>query len=242
MAGYRTTTGRCTAAGLRLRPRQEKVPALQPAKSLSIAIDSTVLTAYPFEENSKIEVLAGRIEREDGKAFACAIPRRTLARVLVGATLKQCGWSPSKFVNVVDDGANGMRSLVTQIAPRVASPMLNWFRLAMKLHAIRSSLFSYHYFLPRPEVFSRCERIWRKIREALWRGRAAVGIELTRMLAASMKEEALKRESTMDLPQRLPSVPPIDSSRFSRTMQPSLLTMRAQGGRGGGSLPLPLNQ
>lgn len=169
----------------------------EPVKSLSIAIDSTVLTAYPYAENSKIEVIAGRIEREGRMArrFACAIPRRTLARVLVSAALKQCGWSPSTFVDVVNDGASGMRSLVTQVAPRVASPMLDWFHLAMKLHAIRSSLFSCHYFLPRPEVFSRCEKVWRKIREALWRGRAAMGIELTRMLAASMKEEALKRES-----------------------------------------------
>lgn len=154
------------------------------AKPLSMAIDSTVVTAYPFEEISKFEALAGRIEREGRmtRRFACAIPRRTLARVLVSAALKQCGWSPSTFVDVVNDGASGMRSLV-------------WFHLAMKLHAIRSSLFSRNYFLPRPEIFSRCEKIWRKIREALWRGGAAIGIELTRTLAASMKEEALKRES-----------------------------------------------
>lgn len=59
------------------------------AKSLSMAIDSTVVTAYPFEEISKFEVLAGRIEREGKmtRRFACAIPRRSLARVLLSAAL-----------------------------------------------------------------------------------------------------------------------------------------------------------
>ncbi len=122
--------------------------------------------------------------------FACAIPRRTLARALIAGALKQCGWRRNTLVFVVNDGAKGMRSLVTAVAPRVATPMLDWFHLAMKLHAIRTSLFAGQTFVPRPLFLRRCEKIWRKVREALWRGQAAMGIELTRMLATSLQEEA----------------------------------------------------
>lgn len=36
---------------------------------------------------------------------------------------------------------------------------------------------------------TRCERLWRKVRNALWRGRADAAIEMTRTLVASLREE-----------------------------------------------------
>lgn len=69
--------------------------------------------------------------------------------------------------------------------------MLNWFHLAMKMHAIWSSVTARTWRLgERPVFMRRCERLWRKIRNALWHGHAEKAIELTRMLvAASLLEE-----------------------------------------------------
>jgi len=105
--------------------------------------------------------------------------------MLVAAALRQEGWHSDREVDVVNDGANGMRSLVTDVAPRVAEPMLDWFHLAMKLHAIRSALFA-NTFERIPEVIGRCRRLWTRVREALWRGRASLAIELARTLATTL--------------------------------------------------------
>ena len=50
------------------------------AEHLHLAIDSTVISATLYEEVSKFEVIAGRIERDDQMArrFVCALPRRVL--------------------------------------------------------------------------------------------------------------------------------------------------------------------
>jgi len=88
--------------------------------------------------------------------------------MLIAAALRQEGWRSSYEIDVVNDGAKGMRSLVTDVAPKVGEPMLDWFHLAMKLHAIRSALFA-STFERVPEVINRCRRLWAKIREALWR-------------------------------------------------------------------------
>jgi hypothetical protein len=53
--------------------------------------------------------------------------------------------------------------------------MLDWFHLAMKLQAVRTALFA-RSFVPAPVVILCCRRLWSKIREALWGGRAALGI------------------------------------------------------------------
>lgn len=68
--------------------------------------------------------------------------------------------------------------------------MLDWFHLAMKLHAIWSSVSSRAGLLyERPVFMKQCEGLWRKIRDALWHGQADKAIELARMLAASLLEE-----------------------------------------------------
>ena len=160
-------------------------------RHLRVAIDGTVLTATPFEEVSKFEVVAGRVEREGqmGRRFVCALPRRPLTQMLVAAALEQCGWTKETVVDVITDGARGMRSLVTSVAPRVAPKILDWFHLSMKLQAVKTPLFARTYFMvDRPMLITRCERLWSALRTALWRGRADFAIELTRTLVASLKE------------------------------------------------------
>jgi len=161
------------------------------ADRLGLAIDSTVVTGNAFEETTKIEVVAGRIIRDGhcGRRFACVTLRRSLTSMLVAAALKSSGWHAGTEGDVVNDGAKGMRSLVTDVAPHVATPMLDWFHLAMKLHPVKTSLFA-STFEPAPAILQRCRRLWAKIRDALWRGRVALGIELARTLEASLAEAA----------------------------------------------------
>ena len=135
------------------------------AKHLRVAIDGTVIRAVSLEEVSKFEVIAGRVERDGhmGRRFVCALPRRSLARMLIAAALEQSGWMRSTIVDVVTDGARGMRSLVTSVAPCVAPKILDWFHLGMKLHAVKTPLFARTYFaVDRPVFMVRCERLWRK--------------------------------------------------------------------------------
>lgn len=162
------------------------------AQHLRVAIDGTVLSAAPWQEITKFEVIAGRVECDGqmGRRFVCALPSRMLAESLVAAALEQSGWSPSTLVDVVTDGARGMRALVTSVAPRVAPMILDWFHLSMKLQAVKSPLFSQSYdFAARPEFMIRCQRLWSKIRDALWRGRGDEAMEMTRTLIASLAEE-----------------------------------------------------
>jgi hypothetical protein len=152
-------TGWCSGAPKRRR-----------ARHLRVAIDGTVLTATPFEDVSKFEVIAGRVERDGymGRRFACALQRPTLTRVLVAAALDQCGWEHSTLVDVVTDGARGMRKLVTSVAPRVASKVLDWFHLSMKLRAVKVPLCAVGYGPDgRPRLMACCERLWVKVRNAL---------------------------------------------------------------------------
>jgi hypothetical protein len=60
----------------------------------------------------------------------------------VAGAAKNSGWHAGTEVDVVNDGAKGMRSLVTDVIPNVATPMLDWFHLAMKLQAVPTSLFA----------------------------------------------------------------------------------------------------
>ena len=112
------------------------------AKHLRVAIDGTVLRAVPLEEVRTFEVVAGHVERDGhpGRRFVCALSRRTLARMLIAAALEQSGWVRSTEVDVVTDGARGMRGLVRSVAPFVAPKILDWFHLAMKLHAVKTPL------------------------------------------------------------------------------------------------------
>ena len=50
------------------------------AEHLHLAIDSTVISATLYEEVSKFEVIAGRIEQDDQMArrLVCALPRMVL--------------------------------------------------------------------------------------------------------------------------------------------------------------------
>jgi hypothetical protein len=165
---------------------------LNGAKHLMLAIDGTVLTAAPWQDVSKFEVISARVERNGhmGRRFVCALARRTLARVLIVAALEQSVWTRSTQVDVVTDGARGMRSLVTSVAPRVAPKILDWFHLGMKLHTVKTPIFVRTYYrIDRPLFMTRCERLWKKIRNALWRGKADAAIEMTRTLVASLREE-----------------------------------------------------
>jgi hypothetical protein len=158
------------------------------ASHLRIAIDGTVLSANQFQEVRKFEVIAGRVERDGQMArrFVSALQRPSLTRVLVAGALDQCGWVPSTLIDVISDGARGMRSLVTSIAPRVSPRILDWFHISMKMHAIRSSVCAYNYFSRRPEIMQRSERILVRVRDALWRGRGETAIEMLCTLAASL--------------------------------------------------------
>jgi len=113
-----------------------------------------------------------------------------LTRVLVAAALEQRGWVPATRVDVVTDGARGMRSLVASVAPNIAPKILDWFHLAMKLHAVKSPLFARPLNgRDAPVLIRQCGRLWRKVRDALWRGRGGKAIEIVRTLIASLNEE-----------------------------------------------------
>jgi hypothetical protein len=158
------------------------------ASHLRIAIDGTVLSANQFQEVRKFEVIAGRVERDGqmARGFVSALQRPSLTRVLVAGALDQCGWVPTTLIDVISDGARGMRSLLTSIAPRVSPRILDWFHISMKMQAIRSSICAYNYFSRRPEIMLRSERLLVRVRDALWRGRAETAIEMLRTLATSL--------------------------------------------------------
>lgn len=159
------------------------------AKHLRVSIDGTVLTAASTEQVTRFEVVAGRVECDGhmGKRFVCALARRDLTRTLVAAALDQSGWIPSTDVDVVTDGARGMRALVTSVAPRVAPKILDWFHMGMKLQAVKRPLCAVTFpCSTRPELMLQCERSWRGMREALWRGRGEEAIELLRILRANL--------------------------------------------------------
>lgn len=197
---HSTVRRHVTKAGRDIEDRQFEVgwfaggPKRNRADHLHLAIDGTVVTATPYEEVSKFEIIAGRIERDGQMArrFVSALPSRRLASTLVAAALEQSGWVPQTQVDVVNDGAKGMRSLVAAVAPRMASPVLDWFHIGMKLQAIRTTLSSLcidYSRNPRPLFMDTCLRLWKKLRNALWHGRGDKAIELARMLVASIEDQ-----------------------------------------------------
>lgn len=107
--------------------------------------DDTLVTATPWDETSKFEFIAGRVERDGvmGRRFLCALPRRSLDRVLVAEALEQSGRTADAVVDVVTDGAKGMRSLVTSVVPRVTPRILDWSHIAMMLRAVKAPLFAH---------------------------------------------------------------------------------------------------
>jgi hypothetical protein len=165
------------------------------AAQLRVAIDGTYLTAAPGEEVTKFEVVAGRVERDGGmgQRFACALPRRSMTRTLVAAALERSGWAPQTEVEVMSDGAKGMRSLVASVAPTLSKPTLDWFHLAMKIHGIRTSLGA-STMTPnrRPAFMARSARTGSMIRDLLWRGRTQEALGLTYTLIKSLKAETPK--------------------------------------------------
>jgi hypothetical protein len=162
-----------------------------------VAIDGTYLTAVPTEEVTKFEVVAGRVERDGtmGRRFACALPRRSMTQTLVAAALEQSGWAPQAEVNVMSDGAKGMRSLVEAVAPTLAKPTLDWFHLSMKIHALRSALGAYTMApTPRSPFVAQSKRSANRICSLLWRGRTDEAIQLTTLIT-SLEAEAPKLPS-----------------------------------------------
>jgi hypothetical protein len=175
---------------------------LEGARHLRLAPDGTVITAVPQEDVCKFEVIAGRVECDGivARPFACALQRPSLTRVLVAATLDQCGWVLPTMVEVITDGARDMRSLVTSVAPYVAPRILDWFHISMKLHAVRSVLCAYTFpLLQRPMAMQRCERLVNRVRDRLWRGRGDVAIEILRTLIASLDLEIRSMPKFYDL-------------------------------------------
>jgi hypothetical protein len=165
------------------RPRRRR------AQHLDMALDGTYLTAVPGEEVTKFEVVAGRVERDGdmGRRFACALPRRSMTRALVAAALDQSGWAPETEVEVMTDGAKGMRSLVASVAPTLSKPTLDWFHLAMKIHAVRTALGARVMATTRPPAFMvQSARTAGKVRDHLWHGRTGEAIELTEALIKSL--------------------------------------------------------
>ena len=100
------------------------------AQRLRLAIDGTYLTAASGEEVTKFEVVAGRVERDGGmcRRFACALPRRSMARTLVAAALEQSGWAPQTEVEVMSErqghalAGRVRRADVEQADARLVSP------------------------------------------------------------------------------------------------------------------------
>jgi hypothetical protein len=128
----------------------------------------------------------------------------------------QYGWARSTMVDVVTDGARGMRSLVTSVAPCLAPTILDWFHIGMKLHAVRSALCAYTFrLLQRPMVLQRCERLLSRVRDKLWRSKGDVAIETVRTHAhriASLNLEIGSLTKFYDLYAGTPS--PLRAARF----------------------------
>jgi len=139
------------------------------------------------------EVIAGRVERDGrpGRRFVCAMQRRSLARVLVAAVLAQSGMTRTTKVDVVNDGARGMRSLVEDVAPRLAPRIIDWFHIGLKLQAVRTPIAARKgIWTPLPRVIVRAERLAQKVRDALWRGQGEEAIAMLDTLHASLAEAA----------------------------------------------------
>ena len=76
----------------------------------------------------------------------------------------------------MSDGAKGMRALVASVAPTLSKPTLDWFHLAMKIHAVRTALGACAMTQSqRPAFMARSSRVGNKIRDLLWRGRTDEG-------------------------------------------------------------------
>jgi hypothetical protein len=104
----------------------------------------------------------------------------------------------------MSDGAKVMRSHVESVAPTLSTPILDWFHLAMKIHAVRTALGACALApTPRPAFMVRSARTGAKIRDLLWRGRAEEALELTRALIRSLRSEAPTRLSMRQRPIRL---------------------------------------
>lgn len=94
-------------------------------------------------------------------------------------------------VDVVNDGARGMRSLVPDVAPRMAPRIINWLHIATKLQAVRTPIAARKgiwTLLPSPIV--RAERLAMKVRDALWRGKGEAAIAMHDTLQATLAEAA----------------------------------------------------
>lgn len=164
------------------------------AAHLRVSIDGTIITSVPDVEFSKFEVIAGRVERDGhpGRRFVCAMQRRSLARALVAAALAQSGMGKDTVVDVVNDGARGMRSLVEDVAPRLAPRMIDWFHIAMKLQAVITPISSCSGpWVHPPQIMVRAQRLATRVRDALWRGRAHEAIAMLETLEATLAEVAV---------------------------------------------------
>lgn len=130
----------CLAGWLAMTGQSKRTD--NPAKHLRVAIDGTVVTSTPNDEFRNFEVIAGRVARDGhpGRRFVCAMQRRSLTRLLVAGALAQSGLTRSTVVDVVNDGARGMRKLVEDVTPMLAPRMIDWFHIAMKLHALRTPI------------------------------------------------------------------------------------------------------
>ena len=72
----------------------------------------------------------------------------------------------------MSDDAKGMRALVASVAPTLSKPTLDWFHLAMKIQALRTSLEACAMTQSRrPAFMARSARIGNTVRDLLWRGR-----------------------------------------------------------------------
>ena len=164
-----------------------------PAQHLRVSIDGTVITSASKVEFRKFEVIAGRVERDGqpGRRFVCAMQCRSLTQVLIAAALAQSGMTQRTEVDVVNDGARGMRSLVADVAPRMAPRIIDWFHIAMKLQAVRTPIAARKdIWTPIPDSIARAERLAMKARDALWRGKGELAIAMLDTVQATLAQAA----------------------------------------------------
>ncbi len=92
-------------------------------------------------------------------------------------------------VDVVNDGARGMRSLVADVAPRMAPRIIDWFHIAMKLQAVRTPIAARKgIWTPIPDSIARAERLAMKARDALWRGKGELAIAMLDTVQATLAQ------------------------------------------------------
>lgn len=156
-----------------------------PVDWASVAFDGTYARGRRSESCHRFHIVAGRFELSGGQATLFSFVQRFRPGKRQMAELRQTlGCQALTHLGVLTDGDRGMSHFVQASAPGTSGDVLDWFHIAMRLQAIRRSLWT---SLRRAE-FSRKnagleERELETIRHHLWHGDIDLACELLGRMA-----------------------------------------------------------